>query len=120
MNNRLKYCSLILLLLFFCGCSNEVENPGEVPKTVIPVPARKHYVAITEMKFKPEVLKVRKGDSIVFANLDIVDHDVTEAKTKAWSSPVIPAGAEWAMVAAASTDYYCSIHVVMKGTILVE
>jgi plastocyanin len=72
------------------------------------------------MKFQPAELIVNSGDTVVWINRDIVAHDVTEEPAKAWASPVMPAGASWSMVVNKSEHYYCSIHVVMKGNILVQ
>jgi plastocyanin len=80
----------------------------------------KHIVEIKGMKFQPAELIVNSGDTVRWINRDIVSHDVTEVPEKAWASPVIPAGDSWSMVVNKSESYYCSIHVVMKGDILVH
>ncbi len=86
------------------------------PEKVVP---KVHTVEIIQMEFRPAVLKVRKGDTVIFVNKDIVDHDVTEIK-KAWHSPPLAAGKSWKWIATKSADYYCSIHLVMKGKIIVN
>lgn len=80
----------------------------------------KHTVEIKAMKFQPAELVVKSGDTVVWVNRDIVPHDVTEEPGKAWASSVMPAGASWSLVVTKSADYYCSIHLVMKGKLLVE
>ena len=82
--------------------------------------AKSYIVEIKQMKFQPSELTVQKGDTVIWINQDIVAHDVTEASAKAWTSSVLNAGMSWKMVAAQSFDYYCSIHVVMKGKLIVE
>jgi len=72
------------------------------------------------MQFQPASLTVQKGDTVVWVNHDIVAHDVTEEKSKRWSSGPLAPGASWSMVVTESADYYCSIHVVMKGKLVVE
>ena len=72
------------------------------------------------MKFKPDVLQDNKGDTVVFVNNDIVVHDITEEPNKAWTSSALPVGESWSMVATESVNYFCSIHVVMKGKIIVN
>lgn len=79
-----------------------------------------HYVEIIQMKFQPEVINVNKGDTIVFINKDIVTHDVTEELHKSWTSKPIASGNSWKMVATQSVNYFCSLHVVMKGKIIVN
>jgi plastocyanin len=126
----IKYSFWLLMLVFLSRCSSPLEeNSTKAPeessakeeaaeeKQAAP---EKHFVSIMGMKFIPEAIKVHKGDIIVFSNSDIVDHDVTEEKTKAWTSSVIHSGKSWRMVATESCDYFCSIHVVMKGKIIVE
>jgi plastocyanin len=87
------------------------------PETTVP---SKHIVEIKEMRFQPAELIVKRGDTVVWINQDIVAHDVTEEPGKAWASPVMPTGASWSFVVTKSADYYCSIHVVMKGKLLVQ
>jgi len=72
------------------------------------------------MEFHPAELIVQSGDTVVWVNRDIVAHDVTEESTKAWTSSAITTGQSWSLVVAKSVDYYCSIHVVMKGKLVVK
>ena len=97
--------------LVFLNCNLSAE------KKSIPV---LHTVEIKGMKFTPDVLTVKKGDTVVWINRDIVAHDVTEQSTNAWSSSLMPTGKSWYMVLEKTTDYYCSIHQVMKGKLVVE
>lgn len=84
-------------------------------------PASKTYrVVIAQMKFNPSSLSVRPGDTVLFMNLDMVTHDVTEASGKLWKSPPLPAKGSWKKVVKTSASYYCSFHPVMKGTITVK
>jgi plastocyanin len=72
------------------------------------------------MKFQPAELTVNKGDTVIWTNHDIVTHDVTEEKDKLWTSGPLASGQSWSMVVNNSADYYCSIHVVMKGKLIVK
>jgi plastocyanin len=101
--------SILCGFLFF-GCRSTPEKP---------MPA-KHTIEIKAMKFQPTELVVKKGDTVVWVNQDIVAHDVTEAPGKAWASPIMASGASWSLVVEKSADYYCSIHVVMKGKLLMQ
>jgi plastocyanin len=118
----IRYSFWLLLMLFLSNCDSAPEHTSikEAPveeKQTVPT---EQYVSIMGMKFIPEEIEVHKGDVIIFTNSDIVDHDVTEEKTKAWTSSVIKPGKSWRMVATKSCDYFCSIHVVMKGKIIVQ
>jgi plastocyanin len=97
----------ILLLYSFSAFTGEVA-----PKT--------YTVEIKQMKFQPAELTVHKGDKVVFVNKDMVTHNVTEASGKSWKSPDLPSGKSWSMVATKNAGYYCSLHPVMKGTIVVK
>ena len=79
-----------------------------------------YNVEIKEMKFQPAELTLQKGDTVVWTNHDIVTHDVTEEKSKVWTSGPLAPGKSWSLVVAESADYYCSIHVVMKGKLIVQ
>ena len=109
----------------FYGNHDAIENPpaGEMETTEALIPVnRPHYhtVEIKQMKFVPAELNAQRGDTIVWINNDITVHDVTEQQSHAWSSKEMPVGATWTMIADKSADYYCSIHVVMKGKLLVK
>jgi len=77
-------------------------------------------VLIQQMKFVPEVLYANIGDTITFINKDFVKHDVTEEKSRSWSSSVMNYGDTWRMVVSKSEDYFCSLHIVMKGKIITK
>jgi len=55
------------------------------------------------------------GDTVTWVNNDFVDHDITEEKNKLWSSSALKPGNKWSRIITENTDYFCSIHVVMKG-----
>lgn len=76
-------------------------------------------VVIEQMKFNPQTITVNKGDTVLFINKDIVEHNATE-DNKAWQSPTLQMGDSWKFVPEKSADYYCSIHIVMKGRIEVK
>ncbi|QMU28200.1 plastocyanin/azurin family copper-binding protein [Adhaeribacter radiodurans] len=83
-------------------------------------PPKVYTVEIKGMEFLPAQIKVKKGDTIVWINKDIVVHTVTEEKRKAWTSSLIPIGKSWKMVVKESSLYYCTLHPVMKGQIQVQ
>src|SRR5678810_303164 len=114
MNNILTIfnSSIFTLCIIFIlnSCSTETEKT--IPKV--------HTVEIKQMKFQPAELVVQKGDTVVWINNDIVAHDVTEESSKAWTSSLMPVGQSWSLVVTQSADYYCSIHMVMKGKLIVQ
>lgn len=96
------------------GDNNKTKTKAEVPKQ------QTYSVAIAQMKFTPAEISVKKGDTIVFVNLDMVAHDVTEQATKAWTSSPLAPNESWTLVVTKSADYYCSLHEVMKGKIIMQ
>lgn len=130
---------ILIVLLATSGCSNQSEKPmvtedyGQQPdreasqanEMVAQDPPLKntesfHTVEIRQMRFEPAELRLNKGDTVMWINKDITDHDVTEEAGKKWTSSVLPVGQSWSMVATESANYFCSIHVVMKGRLLVD
>lgn len=125
MKNRLmmmKRSGCLMLLLFLVGaCSSPAEKTKANPvKPVEKTQPAMHAVEITQMKFYPAELKVKKGDKVVFVNHDLVTHDITEESKKAWSSSPLTTDQKWILEVTESVNYYCSIHPVMKGSIVVE
>lgn len=100
-------CSLLISFVIY-SCASAQADP------------KVYTVEIKDMKFVPESITVNKGDTIIWINKDIMPHDVTEENQKAWTSSVIPAGGSWKMAVTEAADYYCSIHVVMKGKIVLN
>lgn len=76
-------------------------------------------VTIENMKFNPATVSVKKGDKVTFINKDIVAHNATETKSL-WASPLLQNGESWTFSPEKTTDYYCTVHVVMKGKIIVK
>ncbi len=128
------------IYLFFCivvfqGCSSPEDNayklsPEKESSTSVPqmdtyskvekAGPNSFTVEIMQMKFQPAELIVKKEDTVIFINRDIVTHDVTEESNKAWSSSSLPTGKSWRLVVIKSSNYYCTIHPMMKGKLLVQ
>lgn len=109
----------VICFIPFISC-----NSGGSRQKMVPAEEKPKYdvftVEIKNMKFVPGSIEVKKGDKIVFVNRDVVNHCVTEEKTKAWTSGQIAQGESYVLVADKTTDYFCAIHVVMKGRIVVR
>jgi plastocyanin len=116
---RVSYLLLVLVILGSCSSPSEEGTPE--PGTAIEEPKPEmHSVEITQMKFFPAEIKVKKGDKLVFVNHDLVTHDVTEESKKAWSSSPLATDQTWVLTVTESVNYFCSIHPVMKGKVVVE
>ena len=78
-----------------------------------------HVVTIENMKFNPATITVNKGDQVTFINKDIVGHNATEVN-KVWASPMLQTGQSWTFSPQKTSDYYCTVHLVMKGKIILK
>lgn len=104
------------LLLAACGdgagTATTTERTGATTATPTSV-----TISIAKMQFQPATVSVHAGDTVIFMNNDVVAHDATALPDSAWSSGMLQPGDSWKVVIEAPTDYFCSIHQVMKGTI---
>ena len=82
--------------------------------------ARTHRVVIHGLKYEPETLVVRRGDTVVWVNEDPMPHTVTAAG--GFDSRTIEAGKSWRFLArrAGSYRYVCTLHSNMGGSLQVE
>jgi plastocyanin len=125
---------IVFLLTLGCNTSSNNDTPEFIKDEKVTAPIAEnikldstikntssfHTVEIKQMKFQPSELKLHKGDTVLWINKDITDHDVTEENKKAWTSSKLPMGKSWNMVVEESANYFCSMHVVMKGKLIVE
>ncbi|MBS1577667.1 MAG: hypothetical protein JST09_20370 [Bacteroidetes bacterium] len=109
MNIKRSIAGLMFLGIMLTACNASTEK-------TIPI---KHVVEIKQMLFQPAELQVHTGDTIEWINHDFVDHDITEEKNHEWSSGRLTNGQSWKYVIKKTTSYFCSIHVVMKGKIII-
>jgi plastocyanin len=82
--------------------------------------ATTHQVVIDGLKYEPETLTVKRGDTVIWTNKDPFPHTVT-APGK-FDSHDIAANGSWKYVARTAGDYayICTLHPTMKGTLRVE
>ena len=102
-----------------CGTPENRTTPDTAPTEQAYVPTSV-AVTIAQMNFQPDTLVAHRGDTVIFTNNDVVDHDVTALPDSAWSSNVLHPGESWKWVADSTAYYFCSIHVVMRGRVIVE
>lgn len=77
-------------------------------------------VTIEGMKFQPASVTVKRGDTVVWQNKDVVPHTATAAGK--FDSKNVDGGQSWTWTAGAKGryDYVCTYHPGMKGTVVVE
>lgn len=121
MRRLLKISKKGVAVLFAITCLYSCTSPEErIKKNEVAVSTKAHTVVIQQMKFVPAELIVNEGDTVTWINRDIVDHNVTEEANKEWSSANLPQGKTWSMVVKKAATYFCTIHPVMKGKLIVK
>jgi len=78
----------------------------------------KHRVVIEGMRFTPQVVQVKPGDTITWENRDMVSHNVT-AKAGPVRSGDLQPGQSWRykVKPGASFDYVCTLHPLMTARV---
>lgn len=117
MKNKIKAPAIVLCLtsavLILNSCNSSEENISKNNHSI-------DTVVIQQMQFIPAVLNVKAGDTVVWVNKDMVDHNVTEQKNKAFYSDTLHAGKSWKMAVTNNADYFCSIHPSMTGKLVIK
>ena len=80
-----------------------------------------HSVAIRGFEYGPAVITAQVGDTVEWANGDIVPHTAT-AGGRRFDSGSVGSGRSWRYVTerAGTYDYVCEFHPNMKGTVVVR
>ncbi len=84
-------------------------------------PAAGDRVEIFNNRFGPETLRIRVGTTVIWANYDAVPHDV-KAADRSFESGNLPLLGRYfvAFDRPGSVDYFCAVHLEMRGRIVVE
>lgn len=85
------------------------------------VPAAADRVEILNYQFGPKDLRVKAGSTVVWANFDSVPHDI-KAADKSFESGNLPTQGRYFLTVTrpGTTEYFCAIHLEMRGRIIVE
>lgn len=83
--------------------------------------ATTHTVVIDGVRFEPETLMVKVGDTVVWVNKDPFPHTAT-SKAGGFDSHEIAAGKTWRYTPkkAGVFPYGCTLHPTMKATLTIE
>lgn len=78
-------------------------------------------VIIENMKFTPAEFEVKKGETIVWINKDLVPHTVT-SNDKSFDSKIIDPGKSWQLKNSkvGTYAYKCLLHPTMLGSLVVK
>lgn len=82
--------------------------------------AETHTVVIDGMGFQPATLVLKRGDTVVWQNKDLVPHTATAAG--GFDSGHIESGKQWSWTVRGDgrIDYVCTYHPGMKGSLTVR
>jgi plastocyanin len=80
-----------------------------------------HTVVIADMKFSPESLTAKRGDTIVWINKDYFPHNA-RAEDRSFESPDLGTGESWRYIVtkAGTFSYVCTLHPTMKATVTIK
>jgi plastocyanin len=91
-----------------------------MPGSPAPPAGTTESILMKGIAFAPNQVTVHVGDTLEWANQDIVAHTAT-AKDKSWDVNVLPGkNGRMVMKAAGTFDYICRYHPNMMGKIIVE
>lgn len=111
--------SLLQIMFVASGCGPLPSEPALAARAHPGAMLAVDTIEIKQMAFIPQEIVVNEGGKVVFINRDMVTHDITEMN-KTWHSSALKVGESWVFVAEKTAGYYCSIHPVMKGRIVVK
>ncbi|GGA36460.1 cupredoxin domain-containing protein [Dyella nitratireducens] len=88
----------------------------------IPAKSKTYQVAIQNFAFAPKTVTVPAGTRVTWTNRDEEPHVITSAGALFTSSKALDSGDTYAVTFAkpGTYAYYCSIHPMMVGTIIVQ
>ena len=105
----------LTLIAAVAGLRPAIAAPADYPKST------RHSVVIAAMRFEPQELAVKHGDTIVWINHDPFPHTVTAAGGQ-FDSHEIASGASWTFTVRnpGVLAYGCSLHPTMRATLRVQ
>jgi plastocyanin len=79
-------------------------------------------VTIQTLKYLPETIEIKKGETVEWQNNDLTPHTVTSQTGNEFNSGSIEPDATWSHTFSrpGTFSYYCTFHTEMKGTVIVK
>ncbi|HSN10221.1 MAG TPA: plastocyanin/azurin family copper-binding protein [Hanamia sp.] len=117
----MKKIVTVFPILFLLGCSSPNKKSPANQKEAKENIHKTDTVTISMMQFNPEILKVNKGDTVIWMNKGIVPHTVKSYQDNKFYSDTIAPGKIWKWVVTDSAAYYCTIHLAaMKAKLVLN
>ena len=110
------------VLLFFAACAKPGPTaPPAIPAASSPIPLPGlNEVWVPGKEFKPAVLIVPVGTTVIWVSKDSDEHTIT-SDTGRFNGPLTPYGSFSGTFTERGTfNYFCTLHPEMIGTIVVE
>jgi plastocyanin len=100
------------------GLLASIIGPDAAAQTPKPLT---HVVVMEGVSFRPDVITIRSGDSVVWKNHDPFPHTATSA-SGGFDSGNVPAGQSWTYTprTAGEFPYVCALHPTMKAVLRVK
>ncbi len=94
------------------------NDTGPLPDS----PGKLHDVEIKNFAFNPSTLTIKAGETVVWTNMDSVEHGIVSDSGNELGSGVFKNGETYShtFYVLGTYDYHCSVHTSMKGKIIVE
>jgi len=107
---------------FAAGEANARAHAAQTAAAASAVPASVTEIVIDNFAFAPKVLTVPVGASVTWRNKDDVPHKIQSADKRFDPSPLLDTKATYTtrFTKAGEYRYFCSLHPVMQGTIIVQ
>jgi len=107
-------------LALACACGLLCVGGGTAIESAAAAKPVAHTVVIEGLKYEPETLTVKRGETVVWVNKDPFPHTVTVKG--AFDSHDIAAGKSWKFTPRKTGEYayICTLHPNMRGTLKVE
>ncbi len=116
-SSRRHILSQALASIVAMACGPRMVSAARAPVRL----PEEHHIEIRQFSFKPELLQVRSGDTIIWTNHDIAPHTAT-ARDKSWDSGTIATGKtkKITVTKGFTLNYYCRFHPMMRAKLQIK
>ncbi len=102
--------------------NNQNNSPATNPPSSVSAVAQTYNIEISNFVFSPSSLTIKKGDTVIWTNKDLMSHTITSDSGSELESARFGRAETYSHTfnTAGTFSYHCSVHSTMKGTIIVE
>ncbi len=116
----------IYFIVFGMGGGNKgdsaISQTSDTELSVDTGNSQTHNIEIKGFAFSPKTLIIKKGDTVVWTNMDSAKHTATSDSGSELNSALLNKGETYSHTfdQTGTYDSHCTVHPYMKGTIIVE